>query len=1107
VKARLFVLALAGASCAFAQYGYDWSSSPLPDYPDPAHWTTNCCYDGFEITNNQGGNIGFGLFGSGSFYYVPTVSGVNPNDYEVSSVIYQAPPTGGAYTHYLRGGSVTVSITGQQVAIQEGGSQLAATTLGGNLYLSTMRSVIWGTNLWVFINNHLVLSTSQLTLTYGQPGIGGAGNDLYQQDVGFTNIQIGHHDTVAPYAVVQTGIRPSILPNSVSLQWQGVSDDPSGVGVYGYTVSRSDISNPNINNPMGFSLGAEFEDFSVSPSTTYTYSISAVDYHGNTSTATTFTVTTPPAGAVDPRRVGDYVTGSYWGGGGEQIDTLSGNLNYSQPLVSPMGRPGWTVPLGLTYNSQNWRQDNGTNWQLGTDVGYGFGWKMQIGSITPYYAGYGNGIHHYVFTDGTGAEYRLDQNTCNAMPCPAGIWSSTQGIYVWFDANANVLHFKNGTFWTMGSVSGGAEQDAGTMYPTVIEDSSGNYIVVNYQPSPTVPFSTSNSSARVSTIVDSRAVYYNYCNCVATYYFDYATASGDTIPHLHDIGNYIGLVAETYSGFSYGSAPVAVEPAFGDDASYSGVTTRQLDSITVPVAGSYSFLYDTGSGSVAGASELTQVTFPWGGHLGWNYIDAHYAGSRLLREVGTRYLAADAAGSNVWSYPFSHSDSGGTIQTVHADTTLADASGNGAKKWTFVTGTTNPWQVGLTSTFTQSATAGGTTLTQDTYTWAQGPAPTGQPGNPYIAQKTSVHDGITAQSATTAQTLDMYGNVTQSIVYPYNNSTTALQTYNSTYLNTSSYISAYIRDRLNLSTLTSASGTNNLIQNYYDQMSGYSVYSALGCPNGYSSGNFGMWAGWPNGPYGSGLVTAAVTPARSTCSYYLGGVAESMLRSDGPGTSVTLSASTGYTAAAPSTISAGSESVSLSYNSWLGITQTTGSNGEQMYMTYDSYGRPSTGTSPYGTYGTPTVTYGYSAAGVTPVWQTQVGPNGFTRTTLDGLGRTVKVERGPSSSNIQSVVTTVYAPCACSPLAKIQSVSQPYAPGGTVYSTVYTYDGIGRTLSVRQAGRGEHYDYFVPGQSDDGDRSGGEVEAVHDRRFGESGDSDGAGPVCHRQHADHQLRV
>jgi hypothetical protein len=139
-------------------------------------------------------------------------------------------------------------------------------------------------------------------------------------------------------------------------------------------------------------------------------------------------------------------------------------------MITAQLRAGQKLPLGLSYNSQNWRQDSGYNWQLGTDTGYGFGWTVQFGSLTPYYSAMYSSPDHYVFTDGTGAQYRLNVNNNN-------VWSSSQSVYVWFDATANRLHFADGSFWVMGCTSGGTEADAGTMYPTTIEDSNGNQTI------------------------------------------------------------------------------------------------------------------------------------------------------------------------------------------------------------------------------------------------------------------------------------------------------------------------------------------------------------------------------------------------------------------------------------------------------------------------------------------------------------------------------------------------------------------------------------------------------------------------------------------------------
>jgi hypothetical protein len=60
------------------------------------------------------------------------------------------------------------------------------------------------------------------------------------------------------------------------------------------------------------------------------------------------------------------------------------------------------------------------------------------------------------------------------------VWSSTESAFVWYDSNTNLLHFRNGTFWVMGCVSAGGEPDAGTLYPTVVEDSNGNQIIITY---------------------------------------------------------------------------------------------------------------------------------------------------------------------------------------------------------------------------------------------------------------------------------------------------------------------------------------------------------------------------------------------------------------------------------------------------------------------------------------------------------------------------------------------------------------------------------------------------------------------------------------------------
>ena len=55
-------------------------------------------------------------------------------------------------------------------------------------------------------------------------------------------------------------------------------------------------------------------------------------------------------------------------------------------------------------------------------------------------------------------------------------------VYVNYDANAGRLYFNDGTFWVVACTSTSNEQNAGTMYPTLIEDTNGNQIGVYHPP-------------------------------------------------------------------------------------------------------------------------------------------------------------------------------------------------------------------------------------------------------------------------------------------------------------------------------------------------------------------------------------------------------------------------------------------------------------------------------------------------------------------------------------------------------------------------------------------------------------------------------------------------
>ena len=62
-----------------------------------------------------------------------------------------------------------------------------------------------------------------------------------------------------------------------------------------------------------------------------------------------------------------------------------------------------------------------------------------------------------------------------------GVWTSRESIYVEYVAAQRKLYFTDGSFWEMNAESSGTEQDAGTLYPTKMQDTNGNNIVLAYK--------------------------------------------------------------------------------------------------------------------------------------------------------------------------------------------------------------------------------------------------------------------------------------------------------------------------------------------------------------------------------------------------------------------------------------------------------------------------------------------------------------------------------------------------------------------------------------------------------------------------------------------------
>jgi RHS repeat-associated protein len=997
-------------------YVYDYTDtfpSPLPSVWQQNGVTPTCPSSTCTGLSNDHTN------GNGTaVIYTPTVPGT-PNGYEVKMTL-QLKVSGGVYSMYHRASSNalespntgTYYVTELQNPTPGGTGTLALyRVVNGSATLlaqtsvpchdgMTVRAILRGDgNYWAYVDNWFYMFASGLNtaIPSGQPGFGvrstPIGNLIVEGD-------IGHQDTVAPNAPNTAQLALDVTPNRVQLQWPGVADDPNGTGVSMYGVYRNGSWIAYVTYP-------EFEDDSVAAGATYTYQLVAFDFHQNYTWSSSFSVTTPPAGTIDPLRTGVTALAPTWGGTGENIDMRSGNLNYTVPLLKPIGRGGLSVPVNLAYNSQFWRENGSNTWRESSFLSLGPGWTLQAGSLTPYYDNLTwNAPLYFLFVDNTGAQYRLDQVS-------NGVYSSIQSIYLWFDTNTHLLHFKDGSTWTFGCISAGTENDAGTMYPTIIEDTFGNGIAIRYADG--AGTSWPDSSSRIGEIEDTRSTKKGPDGLPASYAFTY---NGTT---LSGISNYIGS-AESYTFATTSIAPL--DNPFTGSAWAPSATS--LGSLTQTSTGEITyFSYDS-------SGELAQVTLPHGGHIRWSYTTMNYTGSDNLREVQNRYLQIASGSGTEYTYNLSH-PSGDSSLSFHSQTTLADVTGNATKNWFF--GTSSGAGFGQATAFEESTT-GSTTPTHIAYAYAQDAASNWYPSQitAYINYTSSTNQ----QSKVTTQTLDRYGNVTSMKKYDWNAYGTAnpLLSYTNTYMHGpdsspgNSYDTAYCRNNISTSTVSDGTYTPTLVSN--------SFQSAQYC----------------------GHPSSVVTPTASTSIGYdqYGNVTSQT--TNGTASSTTMDS----TNTVPAEITVGSSySQTMTWSSFLGLTSVTGQNNDSAQISYSGSGLPSSTVSPYGA--TTNVTYHiYNTNGDgLPTTTTSITNTHFTRQTLDGLGHVILQEQGTvSGSTLTTVsqVSSVYAPCGCSPMGKLSQVSQPYAPGGQPVWTVYAYDGMGRTLSVTLPdGSVTHYSY------------------------------------------------
>ena len=1011
--------------------------------PDSTKWSTN------GIFGNPGGSL---------ISTVPIPDGTA--EYEIRSDFTLAS-SGGFFGHHLRSTANATTQTGSSfltefqnpVFLPNG---LCSGTLAGyeinsgavtQIFQVTvpcahsmyMRTVVYGGFVMTMINGQIYGGVTSFTT--GTAGLSQhdvpAGNSVSKVEI-FTR----SHDVPAP--IQPNTVGTSSFPDKVDLHWTEPADT-TGVGITQHYINRFDPSDPGGQLFYGFD-GGNATDATVQPSTNYQYRIGGISFHGIFGNALLFAVVTPGAGSVDPRRVGVRPTGTYWGDMGENIDALSGNLNFTIPLLKAQGRKDSSIAVGLSYNSQIWRHDNGGDWMLGQDVGYGLGWRLSPGSLTPFWNGaYYTRLDHYTFTDSSGAEYRLYKDPANPS-----LYISKESIYVTFDSDSNRLWFNNGTFWVMNCISGGTEADFGTMYPTLVQDSNGNQVVLQYKAGTGTDWT--NSSARIDWIQDVRTPSAGH----HTFEFSYGIQNTEAIQHLNTIRNYI-QTSENYNFYTLANRTLT--SPFTNNILPLATTVLQIVAVDGYGAGSgraYEFLHDYSS------QELTKVTLPTGGVLDWNYRSFTFNYNRSLREISNRYLTANADGTTGrLTYPIGRAtDAVDGSLTLHSWFTVDDPSGAVHPQKSFSFQTTGPVPLlGAVVNAQSKVSATGAALRTEFIGWSSDSA-----GNPFLSSKQTLLDGGTSfqQNSLVTQERNQFGASTRSSILDYTNSQTPYRIYETSHVtdagapNASEYISRYIRDReVNVVVKNHSTAEPGILLSHSD----YDLANSCGTFDQPAVIDIMHDPAYSQGRKGN--KTNGATPQGASCWMYdtLGNV----FKTAGPGvplTTVSTNLGSNYTVPGQLQIDGDLRSRSaFQFNAWLGVTNVNAPNGANSTVSYDALGRTATSLSPLGVqtnyyyYPDPNPDYGFFPpsmfSGKKSGQIAITGGRHWTRTTSDGLGRTVRVESGDVTnySNSLSIVDTQYGPCACSPMGKVTAISQPYSTGQTPVFTTYLYDTMGRVTS------------------------------------------------------------
>ena len=672
---------------------------------------------------------------------------------------------------------------------------------------------------------------------------------------------------------------------------------------------------------------------------------------------------------------------------------MSGNLSYSLPLLAIKSR-GLSIPLHAVYNSQSWATSGSTAVPLMAQGAVGAAWQMHLGAILPQLDKSG-AVQGYSYITSSGAIVPL-------LKTPQG-WIGINGSYVRWMPGPNLLYHPNGTTFTFGAQAASAEPDAGALYPTLIQCRNGNQITVTYLPG--IGEHTSNTSSRISSIADARAPLSQ--DGQNSYLFQY---SSDAAPHLLQIKSLLPT-DESYT-FEYAQQVLANPAANGKDSTSYPVLTGAAKLSGATRAFSYN-----------GYGEMLSASNWHGGLLEWEYSSVSLPNGELAREVSSRTLS-DPTSSGNGSFTVTFDRPGDEpVGSIHSTARIS----NGAQPllaYTF-NNRSNASLQGLLLTL-QTYGDGGQVIQSNDYGWQ-----ITSYGSPYRASRMRTLDPGSAsqKSSRWEMTQDDFHNPIEIREFGYRSAATPISVQTKTYLQTAEYVQQGIVDLVSTVSMQRTGQTST--QRYAYDSKPVSSASGVSFHDAQAHGVSQQVRGNQ-----TEIVTSGFT---RQLGYDETGILNSIQDSRGYEASFAVAPNTNGTE--HGAVYVGGTLVSKVTFTY-GITPVhtaTSANGSVVTSKHDVFGRPVSATSSTGLTSSRTYTVSPTAVSI------NIGQL-LIRTTIDGFGRTVKVEKG-SGSETNSIQLNEYNAAGGHPVGKLSRTSEPFAPGATPRWSHRVRDAAGRVTA------------------------------------------------------------